>query len=185
MKKLFCLFVLFFTGLMCAQETTTPAFSKNELKVNALFLMIGAGEFTYERLINEESGFGICSLITYDQNELDRKFELTPFYHFYFGKKPAAGFFVEGFGMLNTTRNQNEVTEYIYNQYGYYTSVTTSNPINKTDFAVGFGIGGKWITKRGFIFEISSGLGRNLGASSKNSDDRFVGRFGITAGYRF
>ena len=31
-------------------------------------------------------------------NEIDKKFSVAPYYRFYFGKKPAAGFFVDGFG---------------------------------------------------------------------------------------
>jgi hypothetical protein len=51
-----------------------------------------------------------------------------------------------------------------------------------TDFALGFGLGSKWIHKRGFVFEIGAGIGRNL--ISSNSLE-VVGRGGITLGYRF
>ena len=59
--------------------------------------------------------------------------------------------------------------------------------INVTDFAFGIGLGGKWISKKGVTFEINAGLGRNL-FSEYNKEDRnyeFIGRGGISVGYRF
>ena len=140
-------------------------------------LVAGAGEFTYERLLSEESALGVSLFFSYDEN-IDTNFSLTPYYRFYFGKKPAAGFFVEGFGMLNNY-------EYRYYNNSYDPNLTL-NEGNTTDFALGFGLGGKWITKRGFVFEINSGVGRNLfNSASQDNDFEIVGRGGITLGYRF
>lgn len=176
MKKIILLLCLttYLSGY--SQEKETTDFKKNEIKGNALFLVLGAGEFTYERLLNEESGVGATLFFNYD-DEFDTKFSLTPYYRFYFGKKPAAGFFVEGFGMLNS---------YQYTNY-YYNGGFDSNPreVKNTDFALGFGLGAKWTTRRGFLFEINAGIGRNL-FNGKNDDDfEIVGRGGITLGYRF
>ena len=144
-------------------------------------MVIGAGEFTYERLLNEESGVGISLFFNYD-DQFYTKFSLTPFYRIYFSKKPAAGFFVEGFGMLNS------YDSYVYNNnsfnpYAPYNSYN-SNIENRTDFALGFGLGSKWINKKGFLFEINAGVGRNL-FNSNDTDNEIVGRGGITLGYRF
>lgn len=177
MKKLFILICLtsFYSGF--SQEKEPTDFKRNELKGNALMLVAGAAEFTYERLLNEESSLGVSLFFSYDKN-IDTNFSLTPYYRFYFGKKPAAGFFVEGFGMLNNY------------EYRYYNNSYDPNPTlnegNATDFALGFGLGGKWITKRGFVFEINSGIGRNLfNSTNHNNDFEIVGRGGITLGYRF
>ncbi|WP_281297969.1 DUF3575 domain-containing protein [Flavobacterium limnophilum] len=157
-----------------SQEEKKVDFKKNEIKGNALFLVAGALEVTYERLLNEESGVGVSLFVPYE-NEIDVNFSLTPYYRFYFGKKPAAGFFVEGFGMLNSYDDS------IYNEANNYSSF---NDVTRTDFALGFGLGAKWVTQKGFVFEINGGVGRNL-FNSSDSDFEIVGRGGITLGYRF
>ena len=54
------------------------------------------------------------------------------------------------------------------------------------DFALGFTLGGKWITKSGVIFELNAGLGRNLFYKEDNVDRmEFIGRGGIGIGYQF
>lgn len=178
MKKLFVLICLTSSLFGFSQEKETIDFKRNELKGNALLLVIGAGEFTYERLLNEESGVGVSLFFNYD-DQFYTKFSLTPFYRFYFSKKPAAGFFVEGFGMLNS------YDSYVYdnNSSDPYSSYN-SNIENRTDFALGFGLGSKWINKKGFLFEINAGVGRNL-FNSNDTDNEIVGRGGITLGYRF
>lgn len=177
MKKLFILLCAssFLSGF--AQEKETTEFKRNELKGNALMLVLGAFEGTYERILNEESAVGVSLFTSYDKN-IDTKFSLTPYYRFYFGKKTAAGFFAEGFGMINN---------YDFSTYNYNNGVNPTNDEgNVTDFALGFGIGGKWITKRGFVFEINSGVGRNLfNNESSYNDFEIVGRGGISLGYRF
>lgn len=105
--------------------------------------------------MNNESGVGVIVFLG-----LDKKFSVAPYYRFYFEKKPAAGFFVDGFGMLNISKPEFS-TQILYDQAsGSYYNKALETTI--TDFALGFSIGGKWITKRGFIFELKSGVGRNL-----------------------
>ena len=67
----------------------------------------------------------------------------------------------------------------------YYNNGTdwTSNVEDKTEFAVGISVGGKFISKKGFTTEIYLGLGRNLGGN--NNSLEAVGRGGISLGYRF
>ena len=54
---------------------------------------------------------------------------------------------------------------------------------NKTEFAVGISVGGKFISKKGFTTEIYLGIGRNIGGNSNSLEA--VGRGGISVGYRF
>lgn len=79
--------------------------------------------------------------------------------------------------MLNTGKN---------GSYSRYDSITQSyytvEGENFSDLALGFGLGSKWIHRKGFVFEINAGIGRNL--FSDNSPE-VVGRGGITLGYRF
>lgn len=176
MKKLLVLLSLSLFTIGHSQETQKVDFPKNEIKGNALFLVVGALEATYERILNEESGVGISLFVPYDDS-INTKFSLAPFYRFYFGKKPASGFFAEGFGMLNSYSDDYYVYDSNYNE-------STIDGENITDFALGFGLGAKWVTKKGFLFEINGGVGRNLFNSSGN-DNEIVGRGGITLGYRF
>ena len=170
MKKLFTAISLIVFALGFSQDKVV--FPKNEIKGNALFLVAGALEVTYERLLNEESGAGVSVFVPY-ANDVNINYSISPFYRFYFGEKPAAGFFVEGFGMLNSFEND-----------VYSTSSYTTDTENITDFALGFGLGAKWATKRGFVLEINAGIGRNL-FNSNDDGVQIVGRGGITLGYRF
>jgi hypothetical protein len=180
MKNVLVLVFLSLFTFGYSQEKEKITFPKNELKGNALFLVLGAVEVTYERLLNEESGVGVSFFVPFDN--INPNFSLTPYYRFYFGKKPAAGFFVEGFGMLNSYTYK--YYYYAYEDFPPYTTIETVTKENITDFSLGFGLGGKWVTKRGFIFEINGGVGRNL-FNSKDADYEIVGRGGITLGYRF
>jgi murein tripeptide amidase MpaA len=94
---------------------------------------------------------------------------------YYFGDKPAAGFFGEAFGMLNS------VDDYVYDDnfnYGYERK-------NLTDFAIGVGLGGKWVTNKGLILELNAGVGRNLFNGQFERDYTIIGRGGVSIGYRF
>ena len=176
MKRLLVLLCLSIFTLGYSQDDKQVDFQKNEIKGNAIMLVAGALEGTYERLLNEESGVGVSLFVSYDES-INTQFSLTPYYRFYFGKKPAAGFFVEGFGMLNSYSEDYYVYDSNFNE-------TTIDGENTTDFALGFGLGAKWVTKKGFLFELNGGIGRNLFNSSDN-DYEIVGRGGITLGYRF
>lgn len=176
MKKIILLALLLIVSNTFSQVNENKLSKKNELKGNALFLVLGAFEITYERLINENSGIGV-SLFMVNEEDFDASFSLTPYYRAYFGKKTAAGFFVEGFSMINTGKSDS------YYNYNYNTDTNYYVEGEKyLDFALGFGVGSKWIHSRGFTFEINGGIGRNL---FSNTSPEIVGRGGITLGYRF
>ena len=176
------LFFLFFNGYS-QEKNENQNFKRNELKINAVFLVAGIAELTYERLIDEESGAGISVFAALD-SDVATKFSLTPYYRFYFGKKPAAGFYIEGFGMLNNYQENYSIT-YLDGNTGSYTYKEVKGK-SVTDFALGFGIGAKWITRKGIIFELNAGIGRNLfNEISKINDNQIVGRGGLIVGYRF
>ena len=176
MKKMLVLLCLTSFVFAQSQEKETATFKKNEVKGNGIFLVLGAAEFTYERILNEDSAVG-ASLFFASKNDFDTTFSFTPYYRAYFGKKPAAGFFCEGFGMLNTGKNGS------YSEYDSVNDVYYDVKGTKfTDFALGFGLGSKWIHRSGFVFEINAGIGRNL---FDDNSPEVVGRGGITLGYRF
>jgi hypothetical protein len=180
-KTLFALITLLSVLTANAQQENDSIASlyekQNEVKLNGIMLLVGAFEVSYERNLNKESSVGISFFAPYDTENLDSdlNYYISPYYRVFFGKKYAAGFFIEGFGMLNSI--DREIT---FNINGDF----ITNEETVTDFALGFGLGGKWVTKSGFVFELSGGIGRNL---FKNDYDEssLVGKFGFNLGYRF
>jgi len=151
---------------------------KNELKTNVSNLIaLSFADVAYERLLNEESSFGIAILVNVNQNSdadfLDayREFSITPYYRQYFSRSFAKGFFVEGFGMYNTGDDSIVFNDNSTENRGY------------SDFALGVSVGGKFVTKRGFMVEVYGGLGRNL--LNADFSPEIVGRGGVSLGYRF
>lgn len=180
MKKKFLLLVLLVSCFVshAQEESTVVVDGRNEVKLNALFMVVGAFEGSYEYLLNEESGVGVSVFLPFDDEiKDDINYYVSPYYRFYFGNKFATGFFLEGFGMLNSINDDYEI---IYDEL-----ISPSYVREKvTDFALGIGLGGKWVTKRGLLGEINFGIGRNIFNANNGSTD-FVGKLGITIGYRF
>tara|TARA_B110000503_G_C7108481_1_gene397011 strand:+ start:134 stop:700 length:567 start_codon:yes stop_codon:yes gene_type:complete len=188
MKKNTLLILLFVVTLSIAQEKEEiypqDINKKHELKLNTFNLIAFSSlDISYEKLINTESSFGVAlfynfSDIEYDNIGFPKKFSITPYYRWFFSEnKFAKGFFVEGFGMLNTYEDI------------FYDFYNDSNKVqSETAFALGISVGGKFVTKSGFTTEVYLGVGRNL-IQNENDDDFFefniVGRFGISLGYRF
>ena len=175
-KSLVALFMLCSLVTINAQEqqsNTDPYFGKHDLKLNALMLVIGAAEVGYEYLLNEESAIGISGFVAFDGDLKDEiQYYISPYYRYYFGKKYAGGFFLEGFGMLNRSERD----------FDFFFEDGIDNWV--TDFALGIGLGGKWITKKGFVGEINYGIGRNLFNTDESEYD-FIGKIAISIGYRF
>ena len=154
-------------------ETDNPYYGLHEAKLNALVLVLGAVEVQYEYLLNEESGLGISVFLPYDKEvKEDLEYYVSPYFRYYFGSKYAGGFFLEGFASLNRADRDFDFI-FIDEEENFV-----------TDLALGIGLGGKWITKGGFVGEVNFGLGRNL-FNSDETDLDFIGKFGISIGYRF
>ena len=180
MKHLCLSFLLLFSIFSIqAQDKNDPDATTNfnEVKINALYLVLGAFEGTYERTLNEESAVGASIFIPFDDELVndDLNFYFSPYYRFYFGKRYAAGFFIEGFGLLSS---------FDRDVFSFNNDVLIVEQENITDFALGIGIGGKWVTNNGFIGELNLGIGRNLFNADEFIDD-VVAKVGVTLGYRF
>lgn len=183
MKKIVLLGIVVFMSSheLLAQDIPQDDIDRDELKINVLNLI--AFEFadaSYERILDEESSFGVGVLVNVgnDDDIFDyyRKFSITPYYRRYFSKGYASGFFVEGFGMLNS--GEEDIFE-----FNDITFETVRTGENYTDFALGISIGGKFISKKGFVAEIYSGIGRNFFSSDFSPE--VVGRGGVSLGFRF
>ncbi len=192
MKNLFLLIFVFVTSITYAQdsqinENTEPEkrdITQNELSIGALNLVaFGALDITYERIIDQNSSWAIEGFIkALDRDNEDigdafyKDFSLTGKYKYFFGDNYARGFYVHGFGMLSSGEYE---SDYYLNEPGmggYYEYE------NYTDFALGFGVGGKFVSSGGFFLDLSAGIGRNL--LSENSPT-IVGQFNVNLGFRF
>lgn len=153
---------------------------KHELKLNAFSLIVFSSiDLSYEYLLNKDSSFGASIFFNFnDVNStiyFPKKFSFTPYYRWFFSEtRFARGFFVEGFGMLNS-----------YEDEIYFFNGNTEIK-SEMNFALGISVGGKFIIKSGFTAEVLLGVGRNL---SKNNNDfldnEIISRGGISLGYRF
>lgn len=173
MKQVLLIVAILVSSLAFAQEEKTPIKNEtrsDEIRINGMLIVSGAFEISYEKLLNEESGVGVSLMIPFaDEVKKTYKYYVSPYYRFYFGEKYASGFFFEGFGMLNSMNR---------------TEILFSQPKYETDFGIGIGIGGKWITKGGFFGELNFGIGRNL-FKNKDNFNNVLGKGGISLGYRF
>lgn len=191
MKKLTFIVSLFFYALTFAQVEDAPV-KKHELKANAFNLIVfKAADFSYEYLINEESSIGASLLFNLQKNDSNRdyidgphyqeKFAFTPFYRRYFSSKYAWGFFLEAFGMFNI---QDDYDSYDYDIV-YDPNISINRDETSSNVAFGISIGGKFVSKGGFAFEVFGGVGRNVYQSNENHASEIVPRLGASLGYRF
>ncbi len=183
-KKLSFLFIFMLSGLFLKAQTDSTKISQgglrsNDVMINPIALVLGVGNLSYERILTDNSGIGISSTFLIDNYVVETTgfFQLTPYYRFYFGKKRAGGFFVEGFAGLVSR----DVETYHFNNYPYNGNPYTTTERN-TNGGVGVGFGGKWNTKKNIIFEAGIGIGRLFG-DIKDSPVFAKGMLGI--GKRF
>lgn len=180
--------LLFVTSVSYAQEESENNLAdkrdigQNELSINAFNLVaFGILEITYENVIDANStwaieGFYHPSKDDYIDEAYYKTLSLTGKYKHFFSSTYARGFYVHGFGMLSNGEYEtnsyydDNTFEYIYETENY------------TDFAIGFGLGGKFVSQGGFLLDLNAGIGRNL-----LSDDSptIVGQFMVNLGYRF
>ena len=189
MKKNFTLFawiILGITGMYAQTENpTSTSERKNDVMISPIELIASPLlNISYERLISENSGVGVNGMFYFRDNKdvYDSRFsQISPYYRMYFGKKYAAGFFVEGFVPITSTKDY----YYTYN-YDYVFS-TNSEEVRRTTVGIGIGLGGKWITRNNIVFEVSGGLARRFGSSNKEfyGSDNLTGKGMLGIGYRF
>lgn len=164
----FLLLALFCQSFWAQNQLKTEeiSFKRNEVKLNALGLVFGGFELTYERLLNKRSSLGLSYTTPFQENDLN--FAGTLYYRCHFGKKPAQGFFLDAFAMY----------------YGYDKE---SNGLirKKTDTAIGIGLGSKWVISKKIPVEFFCRFGKNMGGSVHNTGPTFVFITGVNVGYRF
>lgn len=173
------------------EEINNRNFGNNEIHLNVLNVLIfGALDGAYERILNDNSSLGIEVFAkVFNKNEGEdvdlskvyaKDFSVTgKFKYFLDSSKRASGFYAEAFGMVSDGTNEKEVdkTDPITGE-----TRTVEEDREYTDFALGFGIGGKFVAKQGFLMDVSFGLGRNL--FHKDSPDIVILPT-ASVGYRF
>lgn len=187
MKKFITPLVLLFSISIFAQEMEEETIykrdtAKNELSIGALNLVaFGALDVAYERIIGPSSSWALEAFVlalnkdNEDVSEVYYKdFSLTGKYKYFFGDRTAAGFYVNGLAMLSS----GEYDQYVSNPNGN----SNFKVNNYTDFALGFGLGSKFVAKQGFFLDLNGGIGRNLFSSNSPT---IVGQFNVNLGMRF
>lgn len=179
MKKTIFFLLLIASVISYGQETTVQSDkNRTEIKLNLYSLSNEAIDFEFERTINSRSSFGLSFFSSLkEDNSIGYEKHVSAFYRYYIGEKYASGFFVEGFGM--------------YNSIDYVSSVSASPPLfeikkgynSVNDFALGLGVGYKWVSEKGIILQANLSIGRNL--FNHDLGEEVVGKIGVSIGYGF
>ncbi|MEJ5049613.1 DUF3575 domain-containing protein [Chryseobacterium culicis] len=179
MKKNFLLLIILFAFCSVKAQNDTdanPYHKNNEIKLNLIAPLSGAAEVGFERYLNKKSSLGISAFFVYDNTkEKDMNYFISPYYRYYFGKKYASGFFVEGFGMFTSIDGKK-----IYAA----DNITFTEGKDVYDLALGAGLGWKLVTRKGFVFEANAAYGKLMFNANKTDHDQVV-KLGLSIGYRF
>lgn len=180
MKKLL-FFALYGFGILNlnAQETET-SIRQNDFTLSPIELIeVPLLNISYERLLNESSGVGANGLFYFGKNsDSDGFTQISPYFRSYFGKKFASGFFVQGFVPITMTKEH-------YRVYNESYSESTKEVEKRTSIGLGFGFGGKWVSKRNIIFETSIGIAKRFGEAKNYFSTDITGIWMLGIGYRF
>jgi len=178
MKKISFLFLaICYSITSLGQSDDLPANRQHEFRFDAIEAIASANiEISYEYIVSKYSGFGGSVTIGLDDDDISNlRFAITPYYRQYFFNKKdygARGLFVEGFGQFSVFESLNDLIDF-----------DDVEEDNVSAFGLGLAVGQKWVSKNGFVFEISAGLGRRFGSDVDDIDEFFF-RGGILIGYR-
>lgn len=156
MKKIFISGCLAGSVVLSAQvhvkdNKVENAFPKNEIKINVLYPFWGMAEISYERSLSDHSSVGLSAFANFNTSGKTAYFA-SPYYRYYFGKKPSSGLYVEGQTILATSGDANLF------------SAESRN--GKMLFGAGLGAGYKWVLPKGWLLDatVSGGTFLNKGA---------------------
>lgn len=187
MKNTITFLFLIISALTFAQEDTNEQpvslneinKKKHEFRIDVLeALIIPAVDISYEYVLSKYSGVG-ASIYIANGDSFDQNFAFTGFFRQYFFNKKeygARGLFAEGLlqyatgktiGFTNTPTDFIETTEQ-WRKIGY-----------------GFSLGQKWVSRNGFVIEISAGGGRYFATENQEIAPEGFFRGGVSFGYRF
>jgi len=146
---------------------------KNEITTNLFMLgTLSIVELGYERLF-DNSSIGATAAVKAD-HDMGFNFAFISYYRVYFGKKKAAGFFIEGNAVFYNAETSSWGT---YSEKGAYIEL---GRVIENQFGFGVAAGGKFLNKNGFVGELFGGVAKIF-----NGSDHYYPRIGITLGKRF
>lgn len=190
MKKTITLLALIITSFGFSQEDTDDEpvnlneinNKKHEFRIDVLeSLALPAIDISYEYVLSKYSGVGASINYNFQDEDTDfrQEFALTGYYRQYFFNKKeygARGFFAEGLLQYGSGENR---------RLFVLDDTTEPDRGDWNKFGVGVAIGQKWVSRNGFVLELSLGGGRYLGDDDNGlSPDGFF-RGGVSFGYRF
>jgi len=155
MKKNFTLVLFCLLTILTYSQETKPKLPTHELRLNLLYTAVGLPEISYEKIINNESSYGVSFAFSLD-SYIDLNYIILPYYRHYFSKKRAAGFFIEANASLGSFKGS--FYGYLSDDGRYY----GSDVGNRTGAGLGFSIGQKFITKQNWTANITLGVSRNI-----------------------
>ncbi len=190
MKKVTALLFIFISTISFAQEDTDDEpvdlneinNKKHEFRIDVLeSLALPALDISYEYVLSKYSGVGASINVNFQDEDIDfrQEFAFTGYYRQYFFNKKeygARGFFAEG--LLQYATGENERIFFI-------DDTTEPDRGNWNKFGVGVSIGQKWVSRNGFVIELSLGGGRYLGDDDDGLSPEGFFRGGVSFGYRF
>ncbi|MDR2362474.1 MAG: hypothetical protein LBD91_07070 [Prevotellaceae bacterium] len=136
-------------------------------------LFFPALDVHYEYLINDENAIGASAQVSFNDYYFI-PYQALGFYRFYFGKKPAAGFFIDLNASVYVFKKSSDLLESSDDVF-----LTRSRSESEFNGGLGVSIGVKYLTKRNVVVEMIYGFGRSI------FNENFYPRFGITIGKRF
>ena len=86
MKKIIPVLFMCVFSIGFSQNKKTTNTYQYEWKGNALLMLSGAVDLSYEKYIDDDSSYGLTVFLAYDKT-INRKFGFTPYYRVYFGQK--------------------------------------------------------------------------------------------------
>ena len=173
MKQLCALvLILGFSLTVSGQENRERGSGSNEIKFNGAYVIENYLEFGYERAFKNNTALGLTAGFAFDESQVF-DLALLPYYRTYFGKKKAAGFFLEVHGTVYQKEEFVATWPFVY--------VATGQHFIGAGAGVGFGV--KLLSQSNWIGELNLGAGRNF----FNTDSIAKGypRVGITLGKGF
>ena len=195
--KCFLFLVVLISSFSYGQKGKDDGSSRHELKLNVLSAALYySPDVSYEYLANENISIGLGLFYKFNRNDPRlrgfgdsepefRIYSVSPYLRRFFSKKYARGFFVEGFGMLNsrdvavrTIRIGDETSE------NPGETIVTDEVRRFTHFGMGITLGGKFLLGHsGLLLETYFGAG--VPGVIGRSGNKAVSRGGISFGYRF
>jgi len=159
------------------QEIDSQDFGKNEININVLYTVFKAVEVNYERFFDEDLSAGLAASYWFGEST-DWSYTTMAYGRFYpFSDKANNALFIE----LNAGVYDSFEESYYINP-DPFTPPTFVEGENTVSFGMGFALGAKFYSKKGYTFNFYGGLNRNF---VEDQYPESVPRVGINVGKRF